>query len=216
MLAVKHQEANGYQTAHSDMPSLGDFIHTQFLLKIPNPTASFVGKTVIVTGANGGLGKEIVKHLIRLGADKIIFGCRSLSRGTDAKKAIEAVSECTPSTIEVWELDLESPASIRSFVERANRLHRLDVVIHLAGVRCFKFQVVYDTERTLAVNNIGTFLLALPLIPKLKETARNFGTTPVMTIVGSALYDIAKYPESPGEDIFAYFKDKSKVNPWNQ
>lgn len=58
--------------------------------------------------------------------------------------------------------------------------------------------------------------MALPLIPKLKETARTYGTTPVMTIVGSALYDIAKYPEDPGEDIFSYFTDKSKVNPWNQ
>lgn len=126
------------------------------------------------------------------------------------------MSECSPNTIDVWELDLESPASIKAFVERANGLPRLDVVIHLAGVRCFNFQVVYDTERTLAVNNIGTFLLALPLIPKLKETAHRFGTTPVMTIVGSALYDIAKYPENPGEDLFAYFKDKSKFNPWNQ
>lgn len=198
------------------MPTLGDFVYTQFLLKIPEPSTSFVSKTAIVTGANGGLGKEMVKHLIRLGASKIICGCRSLSRGTDAKKEIEGVSKCKSNVIEVWEVDLESPPSIRIFVERANGLPRLDVVINLTGVRCFSFQVIYDTERTLAVNNIGTFLLALPLIPKLKETACSFGTTPVMNIVGSALYDIAKYPEKPGEDIFAYFKDKSKVNPWNQ
>ncbi|PSR79897.1 hypothetical protein BD289DRAFT_485331 [Coniella lustricola] len=198
------------------MPSLGDFIHTQFLLKIPEPTNSFAGFTVILTGANGGLGKEIAKHLIRLGADKLIFGCRSTERGTQAKRTVEAAAGCNSSIIEVWELDLESPPSIKSFIERAKRLHRLDVVIHLAGVRSFNFEVVYDTERTLAVNNIGTFLLALPLIPKLQETARTFGTTPVMTIVGSALYDMAKYPDKPGEDIFSYFTDKSKVNPWNQ
>ncbi|KUI52985.1 Retinol dehydrogenase 14 [Cytospora mali] len=198
------------------MPTLGDFVNTQFLLKIPEPSVSFAQKTVIVTGANGGLGKEIVKHIIRLGASKVICGCRSLSRGAEAKKEIEAMSKCTPDIIEVWELDLESPQSIRGFVKRANGLPRLDVVINLAGVRCFNFQVVYDTERTLAINNIGTFLFALPLIPKLKETARKFGTTPVMTIVGSALYDRAKYPDNPGEDIFAYFKDKTKVNPWNQ
>lgn len=71
------------------MPSLGDFIHTQFLLKIPKPTASFAGKTVIVTGANGGLGKEIVKHIIRLGADKIIFGCRSLAGAQTPRRLLK-------------------------------------------------------------------------------------------------------------------------------
>ncbi|KAJ8119750.1 hypothetical protein ONZ43_g3368 [Nemania bipapillata] len=198
------------------MPSPADFIHTQFILRIPEPTASFASKNVIVTGANGGLGKEIVKHIVRLGANKVICGCRSLKRGAEAKEEIEAVSKCKPDVIEVWEVDLESPPSIKSFVARANTLPRLDVVIHLAGIRSFNFKVVYDTERTLAINNIGTFLLALPLIPKLKETAREFGTTPIMTIVGSALYDRADYPQNPGQDLFTYFTDQSKFNPWNQ
>ncbi|KAI1128811.1 hypothetical protein F5Y10DRAFT_239954 [Nemania abortiva] len=198
------------------MPSPADFIHTQFLLKIPVPSASFASKNVIVTGANGGLGKEIVKHIIRLGANKVICGCRSLKRGTQVKEEIEDASGCKPDIIEVWEVDLESPPSIKSFVARANSLPRLDVVIHLAGIRSFNFKVVYDTERTLAVNNIGTFLLALPLIPKLKETARTYGTTPIMTIVGSALYDRADYPKNPGRDLFTYFTDQSNFNPWNQ
>ncbi len=66
------------------------------------------------------------------------------------------------------------------------------------------------------MNNIGTFLLALQLIPKLKETARTFGVTPHMTFVASALYDVAKYPENHGEDIFAWFRDESHVNAMNQ
>ncbi|KAI9697888.1 MAG: hypothetical protein M1820_007675 [Bogoriella megaspora] len=198
------------------MPTLGDFVHTQFLLKIPEPSTSFASKTVIVTGANGGLGKEILKHIIRLEAAKVICGCRSLERGRQVKEEIETTSKCRRDIIEVWEVDLESIPSIKKFVERANNLPRLDVVINLAGIRSFNFKIVYDTERTLAVNNFGTFLIALPLIPKLKETARTFRTTPVLTIVGSALYGRAKYPESPGEDIFTYFTDQSKVDPWNQ
>ncbi|RYP08954.1 hypothetical protein DL764_001565 [Monosporascus ibericus] len=198
------------------MPSLGDFVHTQFALKIPKPTASFASKTVIVTGANGGLGKEIVKHIIRLGASKVIFGCRSQSSGNKAKLGIETLLKCSPDIIEVWEVDLESPSSIKNFVERGNTLARLDVLVNNAGIRSIKFKVVYDTERTLAVNNIGTFLLALQLIPKLKETARKYGVTPQMTIVGSALYDVAKYPEKHGDNICAWFKDESHVNPMNQ
>lgn len=198
------------------MPTFADFFHTQFLLNIPEPTTSFAEKTVIVTGANGGLGKHIVKHIIRLGAAKVICACRSVARGEEAKEEILSLAKCAPGVIEVWEVDLESPSSIQKFVARANALARLDVLINLAGIRAFNFRLTYDTEHTLAINNIGTFLVALPLIPKLRETASKFNTTPVLTIVGSALYDIAKYPENPGDDIFTYFQDPSKVEPWNQ
>ncbi|KAL6242349.1 hypothetical protein RBB50_010897 [Rhinocladiella similis] len=198
------------------MPSFGNFLHTQFILRIPKPSASFASKTVIVTGGNSGLGKEAVKHIIRLGASKVILACRSQSRGKNAKQEIEALLKCSPSIIDVWELDLESPPSIKSFVERANTLPRLDVLINNAGIQTIKFKVVYDTERTLAVNVIGTFLLASQMVPKLKESARKHGTTPHMTFVGSALYDVAKWPENYGDDIFAWFKEKSHADPMNQ
>jgi retinol dehydrogenase 12 len=201
------------------MPSLGDFFHTQFILDIPKPSASFASQTVVITGANGGLGKEIAKHVIHLGASKVIFGCRSLSRGKEAKAEVEGLLKCAPDLIEVWQLDLESVSSIKSFVDQANALPRLDTLVANAGIGNVPFKVVYDTERTLAVNDIGTFLLALQLMPKLRKTAGQFGTTPHLTVVTSALYDVAKYPEYPeqqGEDIFTWFKDESHFNKMNQ
>jgi retinol dehydrogenase-12 len=89
-------------------------------------------------------------------------------------------------------------------------------LVNNAGVRSVKFKVVYDTERTLAVNAIATFLLAAQLVPKLKETARKYGVTPHMTFVSSALYDVAKYPENDGGDIFKWFRDESHFDPNNQ
>ncbi|KAJ4355521.1 uncharacterized protein N0V89_003538 [Didymosphaeria variabile] len=198
------------------MPTARDFFYTQYFAKIPKPAASFADKTVIVTGGNRGLGKETVKHIVRLAANKVIIGCRNEPHGQVAKREIEAITKCKPDILEIWELDIESPQSIRSFVERANQLSRLDVLINNAGISAFNFKVVYDTERTLAVNNIGTFLLAFQLIPKLKETARRYQVTPVMTTVASALYDAAKYPENHGDDLFGWFKDQSHVNKFNQ
>jgi NAD(P)-dependent dehydrogenase (short-subunit alcohol dehydrogenase family) len=199
------------------MPSFGDFVHAQLKLKIEPPTADFSSKTVIVTGANGGLGKEIVKHIIRLGASQVIFACRSESKGNQAKREIEALLKCSSSTIQVWELDLESPASVKSFVDKANTLPRVDVLINNAGIQAYgNNKVVYDTERTLAVNTIGTFLLSLQLLSKLKQTAQEYRVTPHMTMVTSALYDVAKYPEKHGDDIFTWFKDGSHVDQMNQ
>ncbi|PYI13097.1 NAD(P)-binding protein [Aspergillus violaceofuscus CBS 115571] len=188
------------------MPTLSDFFYTQFLLRIPKPSASFTNKTVIITGANGGLGQEAVKHLIRLGAEKIIFACRSRSRGEQAKREIEDQLNCKTNLIDIRELDLESPASIKQFADWAARsLSRVDVLINNAGIHANRFKVVYDTERTLAVNNIGTFLLTVQMIPKMKTTARTYGIMPVITFVASALYDIAEYPEQHGEDIFTWY-----------
>jgi retinol dehydrogenase-12 len=198
------------------MPSLGDFFHTQLILSIPIPSSSFESKVVIVTGANGGLGKEITSHIARLGASKVILACRSSSRGKETKAEIEEKLKCGPEVMDVWELDLESSSSIESFADRANRLPRLDVVINNAGLRPNTFQLAYDTERTIGVNVIGTFLLALQLIPKLKETAKTYKVTPHMTFVTSALYDIAKYPEEHGGNIFAWYGEKSHMNKMNQ
>lgn len=191
------------------MPTLGNFLHTQLVLKIPKPTASFASKTVIITGASSGLGKESAKHIVRLGASKVILGCRNTTKGNETKRVIESALRCSKDILEVWELDIESPESIKKFVDRANSLPRLDVVINNAGIRAMNFKVVYGTEQTIAVNVIGTFLLALQLIPKLKETAKVYGVTPHLTFVGSALYDVAKYPEHVSTDIFSWYADES-------
>ena len=194
------------------MPSFANFIHTQLILKIPIPTATFASKTAIITGASSGLGKEAAKHIVRLGASKVILGCRNVSKGNKARLEIESSLRCSPNIIEVWELDVESPSSIKNFVKQVNELPRVDALINNAGIQTIEYQVVYGTERTIAVNVVGTFLLALQLIPKLKETAKAFKVAPHMTFVASALYDLAKYPQEPGDDIFAWFGDKNHVN----
>ena len=198
------------------MPSFANFMHTQLILKIPQPSVSFDTATVIITGASSGLGKEAAKHIVRLGASKVILGCRNIAKGTKTKIEIESALKCKTGIIEVWEVDLESPPSIKAFVDRANQLRRLDVLVNNAGIKTMKHHVIYGTERNIAVNVIGTFLLALQLIPKLKETAKTYGVSPHMTFVGSALYDVAKYPDTHGQDIFDWYSDKAHVVPMDQ
>jgi hypothetical protein len=103
------------------MPTFGDFLYTQLILRIPKPSTSFASKTVIITGASSGLGKEAAKHIICLGAEKLILGCRSISKGNKAKAEIESVTGCNPNTIEVWQVDIESPISVKDFVARATQ-----------------------------------------------------------------------------------------------
>lgn len=217
--SVKHETLNHHKIFHyttDNMPTLRDFIHAQYLLKIPIPTTPFSSKTVIITGANGGLGKATAQHIVRLGAEKVILACRSLTKGTAAKLEIESALGCSKNILQVWELDIESSQSIEAFVDKANALDRLDVLINNAGIHSMSgFRLVYGTERALGVNTIGTFLLAFLLIPKLRETAEKYGTTPHMTTVSSALYEDATFPDGC-DDVFEWCKEEGNIDRMNQ
>ncbi|KAK5275948.1 hypothetical protein LTR16_011942, partial [Cryomyces antarcticus] len=91
------------------------------------PYYDCTGKTIIVTGANVGLGFEAAKHFVRLGAEKVVLGVRSLEKGEAAKKRIEG-REKRSGVVEVWIVDLLSYESVKEFAKRADGLRRLDAV----------------------------------------------------------------------------------------
>lgn len=131
-----------------------NLLYSQWLVNIPIPTKSFEGQTVIVTGANVGLGFEAAKHFTKLGASRVIIACRSLEKGEDAKKKIEESTKRN-GALEVWQLDLSSYDSVKEFAARASKLDRLDVLLENAGVQTSDFKLVEEDETTITVN-VGT------------------------------------------------------------
>ena len=78
---------------------------------------------------------------------------------------------------------------MKDFAARVNRdLTRVDAIVENAGVIKSKFSIEEEDEATITVNVVSTFLLALLLTPKLKETAAKFNTTPVLTVVASEVH----------------------------
>lgn len=78
------------------------FINRQFIYTPPVPTASFEGKTLIVTGGSAGLGKETIRWLIKLKASSIILACRNIDKGKAAAKEIQESTTCSGDIIQVW------------------------------------------------------------------------------------------------------------------
>jgi len=115
-----------------DISSVLTFFYHQFLVTPPLPTESCAGKTVAVTGANIGLGKESARHYVRLGTDKVILACRNIEAGREAKDDIEK-SEGRAGVCEVWSLDMCDYSSLKMFVDRLKGLERLDIVLLNAG-----------------------------------------------------------------------------------
>ena len=197
------------------MVLLFDFIYRQFIHEPPPPTASFKGKTVIVTGGSGGLGLEACRSMIRLGASQVIIACRNIEKGKAAAKDLEATTSCSSGTIQVWNLNLSSFSSVQAFSKRvAAELPRVDAVLANAGIATRTFRISEDNEETITTNVVSMSLLAFLLHPKLRETASKPNTHTHLTITGSELYEVAAFKESkvPDGQIFATLNNKSTAN----
>lgn len=166
------------------------------------------GRTVIVTGANSGIGKDTVGALAGMGA-RVIMACRSLERGEAARQEILAgrrqaagggavrqdgrgavwqdrgdVMQDASSRLEVMALDLASLDSVRAFAAAFNKKHaRLHVLVNNAGVYKFRRRETRDRfELTFGVNHLGHFLLTHLLLGALKEAAAADGEARVVTV----------------------------------
>jgi retinol dehydrogenase-13 len=122
--------------------------------------------TVIVTGANSGMGLATTVELARKGAHVIML-CRSQPRGELA--LVEARRQSGSERIELMLCDLGSLASIRAFADGFLAKHKvLDVLVNNAGVVTVKRQTTSDGfEAMTGVNHLGHFLLTQLLLEAL-------------------------------------------------
>jgi retinol dehydrogenase-12 len=162
---------------------------------------SFKDQTVIITGSNVGLGLEAARHVTALNASKVILAVRSTEKGEVAKKSIE-VTTGKEHVVEVWTLDLQSYESVKAFAKRAQKLSRLDVLIENAGIAHDQWRIAEGNESIITTNVISTFLLALLLLPKMRETNASFNTKPTLTIVSSDAHIFTSLEEQKQENIF--------------
>ncbi|KAI2602121.1 NAD(P)-binding protein [Hypoxylon sp. NC1633] len=179
------------------------------------PSAAIKGKTILITGANTGLGREAARHALALGAGTIIMGVRTLSKGEEAKADIESSTGCTDSKrVLVWPIDLESFASVQTFAARVRKYVveegcRLDMVIMNAGLASVEFALTSDGwERSLQVNVFSTALLGLQLFPLLLRTReRDPSSQPHLTFLTSDIHTSIKFPERNSDHIFPLLND---------
>ncbi|XP_067874332.1 retinol dehydrogenase 13 [Heterodontus francisci] len=127
------------------------------------------GKTVIITGANVGIGKETAQDLAHRGA-RVILACRDLEK---ANKTAEEIRKASGNgNVLVQKLDLASLQSVRSFANKILETEtRLDILINNAGImRCPKWKTEDGFEMQFGVNHLGHFLLTNLLLDLLKKS----------------------------------------------
>lgn len=136
-------------------------------------TTSHASRVVVVTGANRGIGREVVSQLATRG-DIAVLGSRVLQRGLDAAAAMRA--DRLPGTVLVRQVDVTEPASLDRLAEELRRDHgRVDGLVNNAAIHYDDWQHAVDADldvvrAALDTNLLGAWRATLALLPLLRAS----------------------------------------------
>jgi NAD(P)-dependent dehydrogenase (short-subunit alcohol dehydrogenase family) len=125
------------------------------------------GRTILITGANSGLGLRSAEALATKGA-RVLLGCRNPQKAADALETVKATATGAPP--EVVPIDLADLDSVRAAsADVAARVDRLDVLMNNAGVMAVPLaRTPQGFEMQLGTNHLGHFALTGLVLPLLQ------------------------------------------------
>lgn len=176
-------------------------------MDVPSDASTMVGKNVLITGTNSGLGFASACALARRGAS-IIMVCRNESRGIAARGEIARVARGGAPVLLV--ADPSSQAAIRSLAEEVHtRFRHLDVLMNNAGAIFADRELTVDgVEKTFAVNHLAPFLLTNLLLDLVRAAPVGRIVSVVADPFTSAL-DFDNLQSEKGHNFLAaYFRSK--------
>ncbi|GAB1868292.1 Retinol dehydrogenase 11 [Camponotus japonicus] len=191
-----------------------------FFKKMCRSNARLDGKTVVITGASGGIGKETARDFYGRGA-RVILACRNMEK---ANEAVKDIKNNPPSRIKkdeyqngagelaIYFLNL---CSLKSVKHCAKNLLTNEAAIHIlvnnAGVVAISYEKTEDgNETTFQTNHLGHFLLTLLLLPKIQSSSpgcRIVNVSSIGHIFGDIDFDDINLERSYGP-LKSYFQSK--------
>ncbi|WP_280424315.1 oxidoreductase [Nocardia carnea] len=158
---------------------------------------AMTGRTVVVTGANSGIGRATARALATKGA-RVVLAVRSPEKGYEAAATMTG-------NVEVRRLDLADIASIRAFAE--NLTEPVDILINNAGVMIPPLTRTADGfELQFGTNHLGHFALTNLLLPQIRERVVTVSSNGHKT--GSIDFDDLNWERKPYRAMPAYSQSK--------
>lgn len=142
------------------------------------------GKTVLVTGAAGGIGRAIVKTLHSLGA---VVGVTDIS-----KEALDAFASELKDRVFVFEADLTNAESIKELIKSAeNQMGKIDILVNNAGITKDGLSMRMTDDQfkgVLDVNLIAPFMLMRAVMPFMmkRRYGRIINMASIVGVMGNA------------------------------
>jgi short-subunit dehydrogenase len=137
-------------------------------------------KTIIVTGAGSGLGKELALLFSQQGYHVLLTG-----RTVDRLSAVKRIIEETGGVADVLELDVQKESDISSKIREISKMHRISGLVNNAGVGHFgPFINIKESQITemIRTNVLGTMLMTKAVLPILHEKGEGL----LMNIISTA------------------------------
>lgn len=161
---------------------------------------------VIVTGATGGIGSQIVKKLV-LNKYNVIIVYRNLEKAQNLKSKLIKETNCDSNNLILMELEMTSAKSIFQFVDNIKKYNiKVIGLINNAGVinRYFK-QNEYGIESTLMVNYIAVVMLIKLLMPLMELNSKIVN---VISVTSNKKIDKSLFNSTP--ESYSQLGDYSK------
>ncbi|KAH8818925.1 hypothetical protein DL96DRAFT_375683 [Flagelloscypha sp. PMI_526] len=159
--------------------------------------ADLTGKTVIVTGANIGIGLAAARAFASMGGT-VIMACRSESRGNAAREQLIADSKgsISPDQLQVEIMDVGDFDSIQSFITRWGD-RPLDILINNAGVTLGTYtKSTNGLELSYVTNMLSHYFLTLSLLPFMRDNARIVNVSSVGSYAYTSQFDVSDLDHS--------------------
>lgn len=231
---IQHKSKSKHSPLKSAVNAIPLFLRTMSLKAFTGkffpsplpPADAFAGQKVLVTGGTAGLGLAAAIHFLNLGADEVVITARSASspRAEGARQKILAAAghgsaKGTAGKVSIMELDMNSYASCVAFVEAVKGRFAAggpDAIVFNAGVTNSQFRRSPEgMEEIIQVNTLSTSLLALLLVPWMKQQRGQRSTPARVVFVSSGLHmsvDIrpwSTYAEKEGGVLAHYSKEEN-------
>ncbi len=129
---------------------------------------SIAGRTVLITGANGGIGAAIARELAMQRASLVLSG-----RNGEQLEALAADLRSHGSEVSVVAADLGDPGAARELVDHVlSTAGDIETVVNCAGIQTFGFfadEKPQDTERLFQINTLAPIALINAVLPHMIE-----------------------------------------------
>ena len=153
------------------------------------------GKKVVVAGATGGIGRQLVKLLHQSGAEVFVTG-------RNQSKLDSLVSDLGLNTVHALAADVANEADMQSLNTAVHSaMGTPDILINLAGIGIIKSidnLSLAEFNQSLQTNLVGSFLLVKSFLPGMKENKKGLivnvpGVLGKVPMAGAAAYSASKY-----------------------
>ena len=172
---------------------------------LPDPNRDITGKTVLITGAEGGIGRALVKAMLDAGAGKIIAAARKKPAQADSDARIERIA-----------LDVTDPQALKAFAAASGT--NIDILINNAGVTAASGLIDADTmdgaRQEMDVNYFGTLATIRALAPQFKARKQGVVVNVLSILAHVCLPSMGSYCASKAATLSLTQGVRAELLPW--